>query len=74
MSVISFSPLSIQYYSSLLVFTFLYIIVVAVVYARYFVLSLYLKFKVNCESISTPSHLAVESFAAECVNWCVFAA
>lgn len=43
-------------------FTFLYIIVVAVVYARYFVLSLYLKFKVNCESISTPSHLAAESF------------
>lgn len=30
--------------------------ILLLLYARYFVLSLYLKFKVNCESISTPSH------------------
>lgn len=72
-----------RYLCSLFTFFISYIIAAVMphAYARYFVLSLYLKFKVNCESISTPSATDIElrerewgrereRSRHECANWC----
>lgn len=68
-----FSSLSIQYYSSLLVFTFLYIIVVAgrlcAIFCSVALSKIQSQLRVHFNTFSFECWIAR---AAECVNWCFF--